>query len=161
MLRRVAIVLGLSTLLAAPAAAQLPLLDVRFGAQAVLPQGDLADLYKGGFGAYGRLGVPLGPIKLMGTATWTRFPGKTVDVLGTPVGIADLDVIGFSAGPHFSPAPLFDLGLEVGYFSEFEKIGFVPSVSVGLLSFDLMASYTIVNSDPKANWAGLGIGLRF
>ena len=80
---------------------------------------------------------------------------------GTPVGIADLDVIGFAAGPHFSPVPLLDLGLEVGYFSEFEKMGFVPSVSVGLLNFDLMASYTIVNSDPKSNWAGLGIGLRF
>ena len=40
-------------------------------------------------------------------------------------------------------------------------MGFVPSVSVGLLSFDLMASYTIVNDDPKANWLGLGVGLRF
>ena len=161
MLRRVAMVLGLSTLLAAPVAAQLPLLDVRFGAQAVLPQGDLADNYKAGFGAYGRLGFPLGPLKLMGTATWTRLPGKTIDVLGTPVGVEDQDVIGITAGPHFSLLPMLDLGLEAGYFSNFEKVGFVPSVSVGLLNFDLMASYTMVNSDPKASWAGLGIGLRF
>lgn len=160
MLRRIAMVAGLSTLLAAPAAAQLPLLDVRIGAQAVVPQGDLADTRKGGFGAYGRLGIPMGPIKLMGTATWTRLPGKTVDVLGTPVGIADIDVVGLTVGPHFS-LPMIDLGIEAGYFSKFEEIGFVPSVSLGLLNFDVMASYTIVNTDPKANWLGLGVGLRF
>ncbi|MBX7119810.1 MAG: hypothetical protein K1X31_12485 [Gemmatimonadaceae bacterium] len=160
MIRRLATALGLAALLAAPAAAQVPVLDIRLGAQAVMPQGDLSDLYKGGFGAYGRLGLPVGPIKLMGTATWTRLPGKTVDILGTPVGIEDQDVIGLTAGPHFS-FPFVDAGLEVGYFSNFEKVGFVPSVSVGLLNFDVMASYTIVNSDPKANWLGLGVGFRF
>lgn len=160
MLRRVTMVLGLTTILAAPVAAQLPLLDVRIGAQAVMPQGDLADLYKGGFGVYGRLGIPLGGIKLMGTATWTRLPGKTIDVLGTPVGIEDQDVIGLTAGPHLS-LPMLDLGIEAGYFSNFKKVGFVPSASLGVLNFDVMLSYTIVNSDPKANWLGLGVGLRF
>ena len=157
MLRRVTMVVGLSTLLAAPVAAQLPLLDVRIGAQAVMPQGDL---YKGGFGAYGRLGIPLGAIKFMGTATWTRLPGKTIDVFGAPVGIEDQDVLGLTAGPHFS-LPMLDLGVEVGYFSNFKKFGIVPSVSFGVLNFDVMASYTAVNSDPKANWLGLGVGLRF
>ncbi|MCE9602343.1 MAG: hypothetical protein K8S21_09085 [Gemmatimonadetes bacterium] len=160
MLRRSAMVLGLTAILAAPAAAQMPLLDVRIGAQAVLPQGDLADVYKGGFGAYGRLGIPLGGIKLMGTATWTRLPGKTIDVLGTPVGIEDQDVIGLTAGPHLS-LPMLDLGVEAGYFTNFKKVGIVPSASLGLLNFDVMLSYTIVNSDPKSNWAGLGVGLRF
>ncbi len=160
MLRRVTMVLGLTTILAAPVAAQLPLLDVRIGAQVVMPQGDLADVYKGGFGAYARLGIPLGAIKIMGTATWIRLPGKTIDVLGTPVGIEDQDVIGLTAGPHLS-LPMIDLGLEGGYFSNFKKVGIVPSVSFGVLNFDVMASYTIVNSDPKANWAGLGVGLRF
>lgn len=160
MIRRLALTLGLSTLLAAPAAAQVPVLDIRIGAQAVMPQGDLADVYKGGFGAYGRVGVPLGMFKLMGTATFTRLPGKTVDVLGVPVGIKDQDVLGLTAGPHLS-LPLVDAGVEFGYFSNFEKFGIVPSVSVGLLKFDVMASYTIVNADPKANWAALGLGFRF
>jgi hypothetical protein len=160
MLRRSALVLVLTALLAAPAAAQMPLLDVRIGAQAVMPQGDLADVYKGGFGAYGRLGVPLGGIKLMATATWTRLPGKTIDVLGTPVGIEDQDVIGITAGPHFS-LPMLDLGVEGGYFSNFKEFGIVPSASLGVLNFDLMLSYTMVNSDPKANWVGLGVGFRF
>lgn len=156
MIRRLSLVLGLSTLLAAPAAAQVPVLDVRLGAQAVMPQGDLGDFYKGGFGAYARLGVPVGMIKLMGTATWTRFPGKDLGL----ITIEDVDVIGITAGPHLS-LPLVDAGLEFGYFSEFEKMGIVPSISVGLLKFDLMASYTIVNDDPKANWLGLGVGFRF
>ena len=89
-----------------------------------------------------------------------RLPGKTVDVLGVPVGIEDQDVLGLTAGPHLS-LPLVDAGVEFGYFSNFEKFGIVPSVSVGLLKFDVMASYTIVNADPKANWAALGLGFRF
>ena len=156
MLRWFTMVLGLTTILAAPVAAQLPLLDVRIGAQAVMPQGDLADIYKGGFGAYGRLGIPLGGIKLMGTATWTRLPGKTIGGLGTP----DKDVIGLTAGPHLS-LPMLDLGIEAGYFSNYKKVGFVPSASLGVLNFDVMLSYTIVDSDPKDNWLGLGVGLRF
>lgn len=160
MIRRLSLAAGLVAVLAAPAAAQVPILDIRLGAQAVLPQGDLSDLYKGGFGAYGRVGIPLGITKIVATGTFTRLPGKTVDVLGTPVSIEDEDILGLTVGPHFS-APLVDFGIEAGYFSNFEKFGFVPSVSVGLLKLDVMASYTIVNSDPKANWFGLGVGFRF
>lgn len=160
MIRRFALALGLATVLAAPAAAQIPVLDIRVGAQAVMPTGDLADLYKGGYGAYGRVGIPLGMIKLMGTATYTMLPGKTVDILGTPVGLDDESVLGLAVGPHLS-LPLVDAGLEFGWFSNFEKMGIVPSVSIGLGKLDIMGSYTIVNSDPKANWFGLGIGLRF
>ena len=41
MIRRFALALGLATVLAAPAAAQIPVLDIRVGAQAVMPTGDL------------------------------------------------------------------------------------------------------------------------
>lgn len=157
MIRRFALVLGLSTLLAAPAAAQLPLLDVRLGAQAVLPTGELADAYTAGFGAYGRLGVPVGPIKLMATLTWQQLKGK--EILG--VGVEDQSFVGITAGPHFSPAPMLDLGLEAGTFTEFEKFGIVPSLSVGLVKFDAMASYTMINTDPKSNYLSLGFGFRF
>ncbi len=160
MLRRVAMVLGLTALLTAPVAGQLPLLDVRIGAQAVMPQGDFAELYTGGLGAYGRVGIPLGFIKVMGTATWTRLPGKTLSLFGTSVDIEDVDVIGLTAGPHLS-LPFLDLGVEGGYFSNFKKVGIVPSASLSLLNFDVMASYTIVPMDLTANWLGLGVGLRF
>ena len=160
MLRRVAMVIGLTTLLAAPAAAQIPVLDVRIGAQAVMPQGDLGNVYKAGFGAYGRVGIPLGMIKLMGTATWTRLPGDSYLDLGVPAVFPDEDVIGLTAGPHFS-LPFIDFGLEGGYFTNFKEFGLVPSVSVGLLKFDVMASYTMVNTASKSNWLGLGVGFRF
>jgi hypothetical protein len=157
MIRRLALALGLSTLLAAPVAAQVPLVDIRIGAQAVLPTGDLADSFAAGFGAYGRVGVPVGPIKLMATLTWQQLKGKEVLGFGTP----DLDFIGITAGPHFSPAPLLDIGIEAGQFTEFDKIGIVPSVSLSLVKFDLMGSYTMINSDPKANYLSLGFGIRF
>lgn len=160
MIRRVTLVLGLTTILAAPAAAQLPLLDVRIGAQAVMPHGDLADGYKGGFGVYGRLGIPIGRLTLMGTATVTRLPRKATGVGGPLSGIEDRNVIGLTAGPHLL-LPMFDLGIEAGYFSDYNRIGLIPSVSYGVLNLDVMASYTIVNSDPKSNWLGLGVGLRF
>lgn len=156
MIRRLSLALGLATVLAAPAAAQVPLVDVRVGAAAILPTGDFADGYKAGYGAYGRVGMPLGMMKLMATATYNMFPGKTVGIFT----VDDETVLGLSVGPHLS-LPLVDAGIEVGYFSNFEKVGFIPSVSVGAGKLDLMASYTIVNSDPKANWFSLGIGLRF
>ncbi len=157
MIRRFALALGLSTLLAAPVAAQLPVLDVRVGAQAVMPTGDLADAFAAGFGAYGRVGVPVGPFKLMATLTWQQLKGKEILGIGTP----DQSFIGITAGPHFSPAPMLDIGLEAGTFTEFDEFGIVPSVSLGLVKFDAMASYTMVNTDPKANYISLGFGFRF
>lgn len=156
MIRRLALTLGLSTLLAAPAAAQIPVLDIRVGAQAIMPTGDLADLFTAGYGAYGRIGMPLGPIKLMGTVTWQQLKGK--EILG--IGIPDTDFIGITAGPHLS-LPLLDVGVEAGRITEFDELGIVPSVSLKLLKFDVMGSYTIINSDPKLNYLSLGLGLRF
>ncbi len=156
MIRRFSLALGLATVLAVPAAAQVPLLDVRVGAHAIMPTGGLTDNYKPGFGAYGRLGVPLGMMKLMGTLTYNQFPGKTVGIFT----VDDESVIGLSVGPHLS-LPLVDAGLELGYMSNFEKMSLIPSVSVGLGKLDVMAAYTLVNDDPKAKWFSLGVGLRF
>lgn len=156
MIRRLSLALGLATVLAAPAAAQVPLVDVRVGAHAIMPTGDFADGYKAGFGAYGRVGMPLGVVKLMATATYNMFPGKTIGVLT----LEDETVLGLSVGPHLS-LPLIDAGLEFAYLSNFEEVGFIPSVSLGLGKLDLMAAYTIVNTDPKSNWFSLGLGFRF
>ena len=162
MLRRIAPLLALTTLLAAPAVTQVPLLDIRIGAHAAMPMGDLADIFTAGFGAYGRIGIPAGPVKLMASATWTRLRGKsvTLPVIGT-VGLPDQDVISIQAGPHFSPAPLFDIGLEAGYFTNMDKFGLAPNVSLGLIKFDLTASYNMVFTDPSSSWINLGVGLRY
>jgi hypothetical protein len=162
-MRRFLFAAGLSMLLAAPAAAQLPLADIRVGVTGSLPTGDLEDAFSSGFGAYARVGLPLGVAKIMGTATFTRLNGKDVTIPGVGTfGVEDENVIGLTVGPHFSPAPLFDIGVEGGYFSNLDKFGIVPSVSLGLVKFDVMASYTIVfTEDVKSTWLSLGAGLRF
>ena len=162
-MRRLVLAAGLSLLLAAPAAAQVPLADIRVGVTGALPTGDLGDAFSSGFGAYARVGVPLGVAKIMGTATFTRLNGKDVTVPGVGTfGVEDENIIGLTVGPHFSPAPLFDIGVEGGYFTNIDKLGIVPSVSLGLVKFDLMASYTVVFADnSNSTWISLGAGLRF
>lgn len=153
MLRRLVLTLGLIALAAAPAAAQVPVLDIRLGAHAVVPTGDLGDVAETGFGVYGRIGAPVGPIKLMGSVTWNRLTAKA--------GFgSDQDVLTFQAGPHFSLAML-DVGIEGGYFSEVEEFGLTPNVSIGLLGFELTASYNTTLKDPATNWLSIGAGFRF
>lgn len=162
-MRRLVLAAGLSLLLAAPAAAQVPLADIRVGVTGALPTGELGDAFSSGFGAYARVGVPLGVAKIMGTATFTRLNGKEVTIPGVgTLAVDDENIIGLTVGPHFSPAPLFDIGIEGGYFTNIDKMGVVPSVSLGLVKFDVMASYTIVfTEDFKSTWLSLGAGLRF
>ncbi len=155
MIRRFVIAAGFATLLASPAAAQVPGVDVRLGAHAVIPSGDLADRYDSSFGAYGRIGAPVGPIKLMGSVTWNRFKAKD----GLPL-IEDEDLITIQAGPHFSTAML-DLGVEFGYISNIEEFGFMPNISLGLGSVEVTAGYNTTFSDPKASWMTVGFGFRF
>jgi hypothetical protein len=142
------------TLAAGAAEAQLPLLDVRVGAHAVLPTGDLGDAYDAGFGAYGRIGLPVGPVKLMASATFNRFTGVGSALTG------DLDVVSVQVGPHFGLAML-DVGLEGGWFSQFQDMGFAPNVSLKLLRFEVTASYSTTFKDPTGAWMTLGAGFRF
>lgn len=154
MIRRLAATLGLLALMAAPAQAQIPLLDIRVGAQAALPQGDFADAYDAGFGAYARVGVPLMMFKLMGSATYTQF--KAANPL-----IEDTSEITLQVGPHFSPIPLLDLGLEAAYLTDAKEWAYSPNVSIGLLMLDVTASYNKTLESGGASWVTLGVGLRF
>jgi hypothetical protein len=153
MIRRTLAALALAALCAAPVAAQVPVLDIRLGAHAALPTGDLGDVFDAGFGAYGRLGAPVGPIKLMASITWNRLKAAS------PL-VEDVDVVTITGGPHFS-AGLFDIGVEAGYYGEFEEFGFSPNVSIGLLQFDVTASYNTTLKDPRGSWMTLGLGFRF
>lgn len=135
------------------AQAQVPVIDVRLGAHAVMPSGDLGDAYDTGFGLYGRIGAPVGPMKLMGSLTWNQFNAAS-DLF------EDLNVVTVQGGPHFSMV-LLDLGLELAYFSEFEEVGFSPNISLGLMNLDLTASYSMTFDSPQASWISLGGGFRF
>ncbi len=154
MLRRLLCTIALLALASAPLHAQIPVLDIRLGGHAAMPSGEFADSYDAGFGAYGRVGVPLGIFKLMGSATWNRF--KAADPL-----VDDLDLFTLQAGPHFSPVPLLDIGLEGAYFSETERFGLSPNVSVGFLKLEVTASYNTTLNSPATRWMTLGVGFRF
>jgi hypothetical protein len=151
---RSAVVVALSLLLGtAPLQAQVPILDFRFGAHAAMPTGDLADTHAAGFGIYGRVGAPVGPMKLMGSFTWNLLAGEG--------GIEDVDIITVQAGPHFTLLPLIDVGLEAGYFTEVSEVGLAPNVSLRLMRFDVTASYNTTFGSEAINWLTLGGGLRF
>lgn len=154
MFRRLAFAAAASLCLASTAQAQVPVIDLRLGAHAVMPTGDLGDGFDTSFGLYGRIGAATGPVKLMGTLTWNRLT-PTSDLFD------DLDVITIQAGPHFSMTPLVDFGFEAAYLTEFEEFALSPNISLSLLRFELTASYTTTFDSPQANWISLGGGIRF
>lgn len=154
MLRRLLAATALVALAAAPAQAQLPLLDLRVGAHGALPQGNFADTHDAGVGAYFRAGVPLLVFKLMGSVTYTQF--KAVNPF-----IDDVSEITLQAGPHFSPIPLLDFGAELGYLMDSQELAFTPNVSVGFLMLEATASYNKPFQSGAKSWLSLGVGLRF
>jgi hypothetical protein len=154
MLRRLLATTALVALAALPAQAQLPLLDIRVGGHAALPQGNFADTHDAGVGAYFRAGVPLLVFKLMGSVTYTQFKAAN------PF-IDDVSEITLQAGPHFSPLPLLDLGAEFGYLTDGKEMAFTPNISVGFLMLEATASYTKPFEKNAPSWVSLGVGLRF
>jgi len=152
MLRRMLAVAAFLAMAAAPAQAQIPLLDLRIGAHGALPQGDFADTHDAGIGAYFRAGVPL--MLVMGSVTYTQF--KAVNPL-----VDDVSEITLQAGPHFSPIPLLDLGAEFGYLMDSKEWAFTPNVSVGFLMLEATASYNKPFEKGAGSWVTLGVGLRF
>lgn len=154
MLRGALLTAGLVLMAAAPLQAQVPVLDIRIGAHGVLPTGDTKEAFDAGLGAYVRAGVPLLAFKLMGSATYNQF--KSANPL-----VDDQNEITLQVGPHFSPIPLLDIGIEGAYFMEAEKFGLSPNISVGFLMLEATASYNTTFGDPKASWLTFGIGIRF
>jgi hypothetical protein len=154
MLRRLLALAAFLALAAAPAQAQIPLLDIRAGAHTALPQGKFADSYDTGVGAYFRVGVPLLVVKLMGSVTYSQF--KSANPL-----IDNVQELTLQAGPHFSPIPLLDVGAEFGYLTDAKEWAFTPNVSVGLLMFEATASYNKPFASGAPSWVTLGLGLRF
>ncbi len=144
-----------AALLSAPLQAQMPGLDVRIGAQTTAPSGGLANAFEYGYGLYARVGAPMGPISLMGAATWTRFKPKS-ETLNN-----DLDIMTLQFGPHLMAAPGFDIGIEGAYFTEVEEFGFVPVVSFGIPNLEATLSYTTTFAGPRTSWFALGVGFKF
>lgn len=154
MLKHIAIVAGVLLASTTVLQAQAPLLDVRIGAQTTAPTGSLDNGFDYGYGLYARVGAPFGPVALFGALTWNRFKPESN-------AASDLDIITVQFGPHLQLVPGLDLGLEGAYISEVERLGFSPSISVGIINFEAVLSYTTTLSGPTTSWLALGVGLKF
>lgn len=154
MLRRLLATVGLVAIAAAPLQAQIPVLDIRLGAQAVVPPSEPGFDTEIGIGAYARVGVPVLVFKLMGSASYTRMK--------SPIpGAEASNVILIGGGPHFSPVPLLDIGLEAAYNSDAEQWNWNPNVSVGLLMFEATAGYLKPMKGGGEGSVVVGLGFRF
>lgn len=154
MLRRLLATVGLVAIAAAPLQAQIPLLDIRVGAQAVIPPDEPGFDSEVGIGAYARIGVPVLAFKLMGSASYTRM--KSANPL-----VGDRNLILVGGGPHFSPLPMLDLGLEAAYNVDAEEWMWNPNVSVGLLMFEATAGYLKAMKGDAKGSVVVGLGFRF
>lgn len=141
-------------LLSQPMQAQVPGLDIRLGVQTAEPTNNLGNAFDYGYGLYGRVGVPAGPLSLMGAVTWTRFIPKSSI-------FNERDFVTAQFGPHVTVLPGLDLGLEGAYFTEVERFGFVPVVSIGVINFEATLSYSTTFDGPRTSWFALGVGLKF
>lgn len=139
---------------AQPLQAQLPGPDIRVGIHTAEPTNGFGNGYDNGFGLYARIGAPMGPISLMGAATWTRFsPESSL--------FRDLDIITLQFGPHLMLIPGLDVGIEGAYFTEVEDFGFVPVISFGIPNLEANLAYNTTFDGPKTSWFSLGIGFKF
>jgi hypothetical protein len=143
-----------AAILAQPLQAQAPGVDLRIGATTSAPTDRLANVFDYGYGLYARVGVPMGPISLMGAATVNRFKPKS-DIFN------DLDIVTMQVGPHLMVVPGFDVGIEGAYFSEVEEFGFVPVVSFGIPNLEATLSYSTTFDGPRTSWFSLGVGFKF
>ncbi len=154
MLRRLLATVGLVAIAAAPLQAQIPLLDIRVGAQAVVPPSEPGFDTEIGIGAYARVGVPVLIFKLMGSASYTRVKSPLPGAEAT-------NVIMIGGGPHFSPLPLLDLGLEAAYNMDSKEWAWNPNVSVGFLMLEATAGYLKQMKGGGDGSVVVGLGFRF
>lgn len=136
-------------LITAPAAAQLPGLSLSAGARYASPSGDFGEVLKPGYGGYIKAEVGALMLGAAAEANLTRFSGED--------GFESVTVLGIQAGPRLGMG-LFKVGLDLGWYSEVEKTGYTPNVSVGLGPLEAGAGATFFSG---GRWIYLRAGLRF
>ena len=136
-------------LLSTPAGAQLPGISLSAGARYASPSGDFGEVLKPGYGGYIKAEVGALMLGAAVEANVTRFGGED--------GFESLTVLGIQAGPRLGMG-LFKVGLDLGWYSEIEKAGYSPNVSVGLGPLEAGAGATFFSG---GRWIYLRAGMRF
>lgn len=142
-----ALLLGLAPMTTAPA--QLPGLGFGAGARYATPSGDFGDALDPGYGGYlkAELGAVL--IGVAAEANLTRFAGEGAG--------DDATVLGVQVGPRLSLG-LLKAGLDIGWYTEVDKTGYTPSLSLGLGPIEGGAGITFFDG---GRWFFLRAGVRF
>ncbi|MEO8479497.1 MAG: hypothetical protein ABI542_07665 [Gemmatimonadota bacterium] len=128
--------------------AQLPGLGfgMSAGAQMVTPSGDFGDATETGYGAYLSARLTALVIGAAGTLEVTRFGGSH-----------STTVLGARVGPRLAAGPL-KLGFDIGRYTEIDRTGYTPNISLALGPLEAGAGYTFFSG---GRWLSLSGGLRF
>jgi hypothetical protein len=137
------------TLFTMPAPAQLPGLGLGAGVRYASPSGDFGDAVDPGYGGYVKVEIGALMLGAAAEANLTRFGGEGNGESAT--------VLGIQAGPRLGMG-LFKVGLDLGWYSEVEKTGYTPNVSLGLGPLEAGAGATFFSG---GRWFFLRAGLRF
>jgi hypothetical protein len=142
---------ALTVIALAPTAvpAQLPGLGLGAGVRYAAPSGDFGDLLDPGYGGYLKAEIGAVLVGVAAEANLTRFAGEG--------GADDVTVLGVQVGPRLSLG-LFKAGLDIGWYSEVEKSGYTPSLSLGLGPLEGGAGITFFDG---GRWLFLRAGVRF
>lgn len=135
---------------AAPASAQLPGvgLGLSAGARYAVPSGDFGDAVKPGYGGYVKVEIGALMLGAAAEANITRFGGEE--------GFDGVTVLGIQAGPRIGMG-LFKVGLDLGWYSEVEEVGYTPNISVGLGPLEAGAGATFFSG---GRWLYLRGGIK-
>ncbi len=143
---RTLLVMTLITAGAAPLGAQLPGIGLSAGIQTADPQGDFGAAADQGYGGY--VGLHLGAVVVGAEARgeFIRFGGDH-----------GRTVFGARVGPRLGSGPL-QFGFDIGRYSEIDRTGYTPNVSIGLGPLEASAGMTFFSG---GRWLSLSGGLRF
>jgi hypothetical protein len=131
---------------AAPAAAQLPGVGLSAGVQFARPLGGFDAAANTGYGAYAAVRISAVVIGAEGRVEAIRFSGDD-----------PMTVLGARVGPRIGAGPI-KFGFDIGRYSEIDRTGYTPNLSVGLGPLEATAGMTFFSG---GRWLALSGGLRF
>lgn len=142
--------------LAAPARAGAQMIGTRgsAGVIAASPGGDFGKVQSNGIGAYAKLESSVVLVGVAAEVNVVRFGGEDVAGGGST---GSKTIFGAQAGPRFSFL-LGTAGIDLGYYSQFDGLGWGPAFSFAFGPLEVGATATFVDG---GRWFGIRGGVRF
>ncbi len=124
------------------------------GLIAASPGGDFGDAQSNGIGAYAKLEASLVVIGIAAEVNAVRFGGEEIS---GGVSTDAQTIFGVQVGPRLNLL-LAKVGVDLGYYSQFDGLGWGPAASLALGPLEVGASATFVDG---GRWYALRGGIRF